>query len=231
MADETRGLHLSDKQLVFAFMVAAVIAVGAFLFGVLVGRGVREARGPIAEDSMTAAGEIVPDGTADAPPAPAVDAKTAGGPTGAEALSYPERLGRTPPEERLRPAAPPVAERPADIPPPDVPGEPVAPAPAAGAPAASATAATPQAASDQAAPASPNYTVQLASLNNRGEADAIVARLKAKGYDAYVLERGGGDTRGKYRVRIGSFKNKRQAELLAERLLREEKRYTPWVTR
>jgi DedD protein len=178
---------------------------------------------------MTAAAEVLPDGPADAAPSPGADTKASGGPTGAEALSYPERLGRTPPEERLRPAAPPVAERASDIPPPDVPGEPVAPAPAAREPAASAPAASPQAA--PAAPAPGLYTVQLASLNNRGEAYAIVARLKAKGYDAYVLERGGGDTRGKYRVRIGSFKNKRQAELLAERLLREEKRYTPWVTR
>jgi len=227
--DETRGVHLSDKQLVFVFMAATVVAVVVFLFGVLVGRGVHQARGPIAEDSMTAAAEVEPDGPADAAPAPGADTKAAGGPTGAEALSYPARLGRTPPEERLRPAAPPVAERAADIPPPEVPGEPVAPAPAAGEAAASTQAAAPQAA--PAAPAPGLYTVQLASLNNRGEADAIVARLKAKGYDAYVLERDGGDTRGKYRVRIGSFKNKRQAELLAERLLREEKRYTPWVTR
>jgi cell division septation protein DedD len=222
--DETRGVHLSDKQLVFVFMAATVVAVVVFLFGVLVGRGVHQARGPIAADSMTAAGEVVPDGALEEPPAPGAETKASGGATGVEGLSYPQRLGKTPPEETLKPAPPPVGGRPGDIAPPDVPGEAVAPEPAARMPAA-----PPQAAGS--APAPPLYTVQLGSLNNRDEADAIVARLKAKGYDAFVLVRDGADTRGKYRVRVGAFKDKRQAELLAERLLREEKRYTPWVTR
>jgi cell division septation protein DedD len=222
--DETRGVHLSDKQLVFVFMAATVVAVVVFLFGVLVGRGVHQARGPIAADSMTAAADVVPDGPTDEAPAPDADTKASGRATGAEGLSYPRRLGKTPPEEQLKPAPPPVGGRPGDIAPPDVPGEPVAPAPAAPTPAAA-----PQAAAS--APAPSLYTVQLGSLNNRDEADAIVARLKAKGYDAFVLVRDGEDTRGKYRVRVGAFKDKRQAELLAERLLREEKRYTPWVTR
>jgi hypothetical protein len=41
----------------------------------------------------------------------------------------------------------------------------------------------------------------------------------------------GSEGRGGFRVRIGAYKDKRQADLLAERLLREEKRYKPWVTR
>jgi hypothetical protein len=41
----------------------------------------------------------------------------------------------------------------------------------------------------------------------------------------------GGDPVGVFRVRIGSFNDKRQADAVAERLLREEKRYKPWVTR
>jgi cell division septation protein DedD len=68
-------------------------------------------------------------------------------------------------------------------------------------------------------------------VKRRDEADAIVKRLKAKGYDAYVFVPEGGDNLGVFRVRVGSFKDKRQADLLAERLLREEKRYKPWVTR
>jgi len=68
-------------------------------------------------------------------------------------------------------------------------------------------------------------------VKRRDEADAIVKRLKSKGYEAYVFVPEGGDSLGVFRVRIGAFKDRRQADLLAERLLREEKRYKPWVTR
>ncbi len=45
-------------------------------------------------------------------------------------------------------------------------------------------------AADSAPPAAlqpGNYTVQVAAVKRREEADAIVKRLKAKGYDAYVF--------------------------------------------
>jgi len=217
--DESRGVHLSDKQLVFVFMAATVLAVVVFLFGVLVGRGVHQARGPISDDAMTAA-EVVPDGP------PEDTAASEGAPKAAEAaggdgLSYPARLGKTSPADQLRPAPRPPGERPADAAPPDVPGEPVAEAGAA-APAAPAV-------GDESAAAS--YTVQVAAVRSRSEADGIVKGLKAKGYDAYVFVPEDGDRLGVFRVRIGSFKQKRQAELLAERLLREDRRYKPWVTR
>ena len=63
--DESRGVHLSDKQLVFVVMAASVAAVVVFLFGVLVGRGVQGAREPVgAVEVAAAAGEVVPDGAA-----------------------------------------------------------------------------------------------------------------------------------------------------------------------
>ena len=221
MTDErTRGVHLSDKQLVFVFMAATVAAVVVFLFGVLVGQGVQQARGPIAHDGMTAAGEIVPDGAGDEAPAPGGAAKPGG--AAADGLSYPQRLGKTPPEEQVRPVPPPVSDRPGDAPPPDVPGEPVTPGPAASAPPAAGAAPPPSPAP---------YTVQVAALSSQGEAAAIVQRLKAKGYEAYLFVAEGGDARGRFRVRVGAFKDKRQADVLAARLLREEKRYKPWVTR
>ena len=66
--DESRGVHLSDKQLVFVFMAGTVVAVVVFLFGVLVGRGVQQARGPIADGGMAAATEVVSDGASGEPP-------------------------------------------------------------------------------------------------------------------------------------------------------------------
>ena len=217
--DESRGVHLSDKQLVFVFMAGTVAAVVVFLFGVLVGRGVQQARGPLADGGMAAPSEVVPDGaTVEAPVADGAPRAGSAG-AGGDDLSYPERLGKTPPVERLRPVPPPVDERPRDTAPPEVPGEPLAPA-----------ASSPAATSAAAAAAAP-YTVQVAAVKRRDEADAIVKRLKSKGYDAYVFVPEGGDSLGVFRVRMGSFKDRRQAEMLAERLLREDKRYKPWVTR
>ena len=97
--DESRGVHLSDKQLVFVFMAATVAAVVVFLFGVLVGRGVHGARGPVGGSEMTAAeGQVVPDGAPDEGAAAEHVGRQGSGGSGPEDLSYPERLGKTPPD-------------------------------------------------------------------------------------------------------------------------------------
>jgi cell division septation protein DedD len=222
--DEPRGVHLSDKQLVFVFMSATVAAVVVFLFGVFVGRGVQQARGPMAGDGMSAAIEVVPDGAAgEAPPADgAPPAGSAGGVT--TPLSYPERLGKTPPAERLTPA--PADDRPTDGAPPEVPDEPLGPASASSTPSLLPPAPPPAEVQAEA-----TYKVQVAWVRRREDAEAAVSWLKAKGYDAYVFVPPGNDNSGGFRVRIGSFNDKRQANMLAERLSREQKRYKPWVTR
>ncbi len=220
--DESRGVHLSDKQLVFVFMAATVTAVVVFLFGVLVGRGVRGTRGPVGDTEMTAAeGQVVPDGAPDESPAAEGAARQGSGGAGPDELSYPERLGKTPPTERLKPVPPPLEETPRAMAPPEVPEEPVGRTPPAAADAQASV----------AAPPAGNYTVQVAAVSGRDEADGIVKRLKAKRYDAYAVAPEPGDRPAVFRVRIGSFKDKRQADMLAERLLREDKRYKPWVTR
>ena len=208
--DESRGVRLSDKQLVFVFMAATVAAVVVFLFGVLVGRGVQGARGTIGAVEMAdAAGEVVPDGAAGEAPA-------------AADLSYPGRLGKNPPAEQLKPAPFPGDDALRAMAPPEVPEDPIAGPPAA---AAAADAVPP------AAPQAGNYTVQVAAVSRREDADGIVNHLKTKRYEAYVVAPGPGDTPAMFRVRIGSFKDKRQADRLAEQLLREDKRYKPWVIR
>ena len=45
--DAFHEIQLNGKQLVFLFMAAVVAMVVIFLLGVLVGRGVRNERGPI----------------------------------------------------------------------------------------------------------------------------------------------------------------------------------------
>jgi cell division septation protein DedD len=79
------------------------------------------------------------------------------------------------------------------------------------------------------APPGRGFAVQLAALNDRGEADAIAKRLAAKGYAAYVVAPAGGSP-VVYRVRVGSFKTRREAETLADKL-RKEEQFSPWVTR
>lgn len=215
---DAHGLHLSDKHIVFVLMTATLVAVVVFLFGVFVGRGVRGVKGSVAVAGMAAPGDVVPDAAGgDAPPLEGA-ARDSAGATPPAPLTYAERLGKTPPAERL--PQPPAGGRPEDAGPPDVPAEPVAAAPAG----------QPPAARTPAAPVEAAYTVQVAAVRRREEADAIVKRLKTKGYDAYVFLPEG-DQLGVFRVRIGSFKDKRQADQLAERLLSVDKRYKPWVTR
>jgi len=221
--DESRGVHLSDKQLVFVFMAATVAAVVVFLFGVLVGRGVQGARGPVgAVEMATAPGEVVPDGAGGEAPAADAASRPGEGRSGADDLSYPARLGKNPPPEQLRPAPSPGDDALRAIGPPEVPEDPIPRPPAAAG------------AADPAPPPAPqagNYTVQVAAVSRREDADGIVTHLKAKRYEAYVIAPDPGDKPAMFRVRIGSFKDKRQADRLAEQLLREDKRYKPWVIR
>lgn len=201
--DRSRGVHLSDKQLVFVFMAATVAAVVVFLFGVLVGRGVRVARAPEAETTMITPPQAVADSTnAGAPVADGAPPGDAG--VGAAGLKFSERLGKEPPPEQLKtPApAPAVSEAPPDV--------------------AEADA--------DVAPGTGDFTVQVAAVKKRAEADLIVRSLKAKGYDAYVFVPGGADKVGGFRVRVGVFRTRREADNLARKIEREEK-IKPWVTR
>jgi len=227
MADErTRGVHLSDKQVAFAIMAALVFAAGIFLSGVLVGRGVRSAKGAVGEPDAIASSQVVGDaGQADVPLA-----------DGSEPFTYPDRLGSNPPAERVRALPAQEIPRPGVELPPDVPAEPVPRAeperlPESPRPAGAAAAAAPAGRERGDAVEAGSYTVQVAAVRSRTEADAIVRQLKTKGFDARVLAPGARDNPAVFRVRIGSFKDKRAADALAERLLRQEKRYKPWVTR
>ena len=70
--------------------------------------------------------------------------------------------------------------------------------------------------------------MQIAALNVRDEAEAIAKRLNSKGYAAYVLTPTDGPA--VYRVRVGKFPTRREAESIAAKLKKEEQ-FNPWVTR
>ena len=86
---------------------------------------------------------------------------------------------------------------------------------------------SPAAASEE--PSGQGYAVQIAALNVRTEAEAIAKRLSSKGYAAYVLTPATGSP-SVYRVRVGKFPTRREAESVAAKLQKEEQ-FTPWVTR
>jgi cell division septation protein DedD len=247
MADE--GLHeiqLNGKQLVFLFMASTIVAVVIFLCGVMVGRGVRVQRPADAiEASVDAATDPTVVTEARAPAASTAAAPTNTPVASQETLTYPDRLeGHEPAEETLKPgsgirnsgfnatAAKPVATIAKVAPPPPkavpatraVPVAPVAtPTPT---PAPSPSAAPPALSRE---PAGTGFVVQVAAVNDRREADTIAKRLAAKGYPSFVTTPPNGTPRT-FRVRIGKYPNRRDAESIAARL-RKEEQFKPWITR
>jgi cell division septation protein DedD len=236
MADE--GVHeiqLNGKQLVFMFMAVTVVAVVIFLCGVMVGRGVRAPR--VAETPEPALESVDPTATVQSPPSSTAADTTAGsssGTTGApissqEKLTYADRLGApTAPPETLRepiaPVAPPSAQRAVAEP---------APAPAAKTPSAlpkvDAKPAAKVTVPEASAAAGNGFVVQVAAVRARSEADTIAKRLASKGFPSYVTNPGPGAAR-MYRVRVGKFTDRRDAESVARRLEKEEQ-FKPWITR
>lgn len=219
-----REIQLNGKQLVFLFMAGTVVSVVIFLCGVLVGRGVREARGlPETTGGSALSAAAVEAG---APPAvPAASGNAPGAPvTAGEQLGYGDRLaGASAPSESIEKTEPPppVAEEPDDAPPPPRSAAPAAPAESPRA--APAEPATP------GEPAGAGFAIQVAALRDRAEADVIVRRLAGKGYPAYVLVPAQGAP-AVYRVRVGKFKDRREADTVAARLQKEEQ-FKPWIVR
>jgi cell division septation protein DedD len=252
MADE--GVHeiqLNGKQLVFMFMAVTVVAVVIFLCGVMVGRGVRAPRAAEAHDTTT---EAPADPTAAVqPPAVATDANAStttpatgsGTPVSTqEKLTYADRLASpTSPPETLR--AEPIAPTVAPAEPPAATKVPVGDAKP---PAKSAAKAEPKpeskaeskteskpgskpesksAAADS--DAAGGFVVQVAAVKARSEADTIAKRLSSKGFPSYVTTPGPGAAHV-YRVRVGKYTDRREAESVARRLEKEEQ-FKPWITR
>ena len=217
-ADE--GLHeiqLNGKQLVFLFMASTVVAVVIFLCGVMVGRGVRAQR-PALEAAAEAAADPTSGATPAVPLAPAA-AVTSNAPVAAqETLTYPSRLeGQEPVEEKLRPGAgnrdpgsvkstPAVASKPKPT-------------------ATKRESSTPVAGE----PAGSGFVVQVAAVNDRREAETIATRLAGKGYPSFVTTPPRGAAR-MFRVRIGKYPTRGEAEVVAARLQKEDQ-FKPWITR
>jgi cell division septation protein DedD len=201
-------------------MTVTVAAVVIFLCGVMVGRGVDTARAVSIAELPPEAGAD-PTSPAFTSPAPVTDA-AASTPVSTQDdlkdLTYAQRLEapEPPPEPAVEPAVVPV------------------PAVAGKTPAAAVVPATvrkpdqkPEAPSTE--PKGDGFVVQVAAVQSRPEADAIARRLASKGFPSFVSTPGSGAPRV-YRVRVGKYKDKREAETVARRLQQEEQ-FNPWITR
>jgi cell division septation protein DedD len=223
--DGFHEIQLNGNQLVFLFLAVTVVSVVIFLCGVLVGRGVQFGRsGGVLE---AAAGES--QDTLAAPPIPADAAGTASQPVdGLGEVTYPNRLDNGPaPAEQLK-AADAAASRPegvAEVPAPAVP----APAEPKRAPEAERPADRAAASTAPAEPAGPGLAIQVSAFREKADADELANRLIGKGYKAYVLGPNPGSP-GLFRVRVGKFKEQREADSVAARLTKEEQ-FKPWIVR
>ena len=241
---EVHEIQLNGKQLVFMFMAATVVSVVIFLCGVMVGRGVRQPQADaIAANTNTSIDPIAPfDATS---PKSEVTSEPAPAPEN-ENLTYAERLeARTPLKEPLKfeeskPAASPAAvEKPAPAKAPTVQEPKQQPAPKPEVPRSAPKAAVAQ--SDpvrktDAVPASSSFTeppgkgfvLQVQAFPTRAAADALASRLKGKGYTAFVTVNPD-NVPLKYRVRVGKYGSKREADTVSARLKQEE-HFKPWLT-
>jgi cell division septation protein DedD len=194
--DGFREIHLSGKHLVALFIGVTVVGVVIFLCGVMVGRGVRNST---AVNAAVESAPVTGGGGEIAPPADA-QAKTVEPP--------PAQSATPPPVPVEEPVAPPAG----DAAKPGQPGQKAEPA-----------ASTPTPAASQVAnePAGEGWAVQVTAVRDKGQAEAIVKHLVEKGYAAYVLAPPQNGT-AIHRVRIGKFKDRREADQVMRRLEKEE---------
>jgi DedD protein len=212
---------------VFLFMTATVVAVVIFLCGVMVGRGVPAQRGTPAlaadgSDPTTSEEARIAASATDATPTPTAASSPSASASSKLGLTYPNRLEEPEPVPEEVPTGLPAHEpfatnAVAKAPPPPAPKVAARTAAAAKEPPAEATA------------SGAGFVVQVAAVRQKAEADAIRGRLTKKGYPAFVATAGtpGAPT---YRVRVGKFPSKREADTIAAKLEREEQ-FKPWVTR
>lgn len=220
------NIPVSSKQLIVYFVFLVIALSAAFLAGVMVGRNVDSSPEPTVR-------EFQDDRPPDEPAAqPTPDALTYGSTLQGdklEGLSSSPRPGAAPAPSAPKPAPAATAPAPASkAKPPQTRGS-VAPPPkptakpqpnATPKPASSARAAKPV-----STPLS-RLTIQVGAFKERAAAEAIVKRLKGKGYSAYLVP----VSEGLFNVRVGSFTEREDAERILAKLESQEK-FKPFIVK
>ncbi len=217
-------IQLNNKQLVFFFMAAVAIAVVVFLCGVMVGRGVHDA-------TLAASGTSIISG-----PGASRSMQSAVAPADVrQELDFPQRLEADEAEARLEgQASSPetlVASvtkktEPKQSPSPFTETTETASRPARRAPARSNAGASRPSEPTVIGSERGAFTIQVVALKTEEAAQSLVNRLKESRYRAY-LESGG--SAGLYRVRVGRFESRAEAEQVSAKL-RDVEKFKPYIT-
>lgn len=247
MASQAPGdVTPSPKQVVFLFMAATVVAVVVFLCGVLVGRGVPFVQ-PLLGDGGGAAAASLFGNERRSAVISTPDAEPSAAATSGDDLSYFLRLKSDAPLEEVLRNQRAALEPPAPVA--DL-GEPPTEAVGAAGPAsplptrrpevgpssgadADVSLAGPPAVADPAAAATARpigWAVQVMALRERPAAQQVADDLSAKGFRAFVVDPVPDAPVEVFRVRVGLFSDRADAERVQRRLETEEQ-FTPWITR
>jgi cell division septation protein DedD len=62
------------------------------------------------------------------------------------------------------------------------------------------------------------WSVQAGAFKTRAQADGLEKQLRQAGFDAFVTQASGEDGQIRFRVRVGTFKNKAEAQRMADRM-------------
>ncbi|HEV8531940.1 MAG TPA: SPOR domain-containing protein [Methylomirabilota bacterium] len=224
-----RGRHGPGRAQWIALLTASALIMGlTFALGVLVGR---QWSRPAAMTASAEAGarKTIPPGkrgglsSTDVEPVPSVDQKltfyqtlTAPlGRSGADAHASPRH------EDKAKTVAAPVTPKAEPIPSPPPPSRSTSheetlvekPAPTE----AKSGAETAKAAAEASGP----WSVQAGAFKTRVQADGLEKQLRQAGFDAYVTQISGEDGQIRFRVRVGTFKSKAEAQRMADRMRAE----------
>jgi cell division septation protein DedD len=245
------NIPVSSKQLIVYFVFLVIALSAAFLAGVMVGRNVDASPEPTVRDIQDASlpEEPAPSPTPDAltygsslqsdkveglspsaasAPAPAASPRAS---APVPALPAPSSKAAPPVTAAARPTPEPArAPSPAAKAPEKATPKPAAkatptPKPAAAPKAPPKATPTPKSQKSPAAPIN-RLTIQVGAFKERAAAEAIVKRLKGKGYSAYLVP----VSEGLFNVRVGSFTDREDAERVLAKLETQEK-FKPFIVK
>lgn len=231
------NIPVSSKQLIVYFVFLVIALSAAFLAGVMVGRNVDSSPEPTVRDIQDDRVPDEPQATPTPDPLTYGSAlqgdKVEGLSTGAPAVtkaatpvgSMPKSTSTSTPTALPAPTAKsgatPVISRsmPVPAPKPTVEARPTVKATPKPTP-------SPRAAGKAAPTPLSRLTIQVGAFKERAAAEAIVKRLKGKGYSAYLVP----VSEGLFNVRVGSFTEREDAERILNKLETQEK-FKPFIVK
>ena len=205
---ERFDVSLESRQVAMLFVLSLVILTLVFALGIIVGRGMTHPSGmqaDVREAEVASRPQVLPEEIPEEgpdTPKPAPPAEPAA-PTLRFFEDGQESPAREAPVRTRTPSAQETqaAEKPAEPKPTPQTATPTTPQPSPTQPAAESGAKP--------------YTIQVSAFQDQAQADRMVQRLKSKNYDAYVVKATIPGRGVWYRVRIGQYAQREEAERVA----------------